>query len=165
MSPHEIYLETQVMTATPQRLRLMLVEAAIRWARLTLDRWSANQQTEALESLERCRAIISELLAGVTEDGTVLVEKVAGIYVFLFTALTEAQHTRKATTVEAVIRVLEEERQTWLQLCEKLGESPTPGAAATPVEETAPARVTGDLLYRGQLSNGLHATSELSLDA
>ena len=33
---HESYLEAQVMTATPQKLRLMLIEGAIRFARQTL---------------------------------------------------------------------------------------------------------------------------------
>ena len=32
-SPRDAYLETEVTTATPQRLRLMLIEAAIRRAR------------------------------------------------------------------------------------------------------------------------------------
>ena len=62
-STPEIYLEMQVGTATPQRLRLMLIEAALRQARRTLVLWSEGQSDAALEALIRCREIVGELIA------------------------------------------------------------------------------------------------------
>jgi len=42
---------------------------------------------------------------------------VLGIYLFLFQELTEAQLRRDASRMDGVIRVLEEERTTWQELC------------------------------------------------
>jgi flagellar secretion chaperone FliS len=143
MSPHDIYLETQVTTATPQRLRLMLIDAAIRWAHVTVERWRADRNADALEPLIRCREIISELLAGVKQDASPLSNQVLALYSFLFNALTAAQFSRSVAAVEAVIRVLEEERTTWSLLCEQLVDAPAaPRAMALP-EERAPMIVSG----------------------
>ena len=133
----DIYLETQITTATPQRLRLMLVEGAIRLARRTIDLWGEQRNEEALDSLIRCRGIVSELLSGVKDDGTPLARQVMGIYLFLFTTLTESQLTRDASQLAAAIRVLEEERATWAEVCHQHPEAPPAAPHATFVEETA----------------------------
>ena len=116
---HESYLEAQVMTASPQKLRLMLIEAATAAARRTLDHWDQGEHEPALESLVHCRSIISELLAGVRIQDSELAERVAGIYVFLFQSLTSAQLQQDRQGLVQAIRILEIERETWRQVCEK----------------------------------------------
>lgn len=165
MSPHDIYLETQITTATPQRLRLMLVEGAIRRARLTAGHWRAGRNDEALESLIHCRAIVSELMAGVKDEDSELGKKVLGFYSFLFQSLTVAQQTRDAAALESAIRVLEEERQTWSQLCQQLPEAPAGAFRATAQEERAPASVSGGMLGSHPFASAQRGVSELSLDA
>jgi flagellar protein FliS len=120
MSPHDIYLETQIATATPQRLRLMLIEGAIRRARLTIEHWREGQGDLALESLIACRGMVSELLAGVKEEQSDLGKKVIGLYAFLFQTLTAAQLSRNPSALNEAIKILEEERQTWSQVCQQL---------------------------------------------
>lgn len=154
MSPHDIYLETQVTTATPQRLRLMLIEAAIRQARRALEFWEAGRETDALDALTRCREIVGELLAGVKEAASPLAKQVLALYVFLLNTLTGAQFSRSREAVEAAIRVLEEDRQTWQLLCEREVNVPPQSAAASTAEEFAPASLAGHF-----------STSSLSLDA
>lgn len=154
MTPHDIYLETQVTTATPQRLRLMLIDAALRWAHVTVEHWRMDRHAEAFETLIRCREIISELMSGVNKDSSPLSNQVLGLYSFLFNALTAAQHSRSISSVEEVIGVLEEERQTWSLLCEQLVDAPAPSRALAHSEERAPMIV----------SSGT-ATVGLSLDA
>jgi flagellar protein FliS len=158
MTPRDAYLETQISTATPQRLRLMLIDAAIRIARQTGDLWHASRNEEALESLIRCRAIISELISGVKPEGSELGRKVVSVYLFLFTTLTEAQLTRDVTKLESAIRVLVEERQTWAQVCEQLADAP-PAIPPTPdCEEQSPQQVSGGLMHAS-------ASPRFSLDA
>jgi flagellar protein FliS len=141
----DIYFETQVHTATPQRLRLMLLDGALRHGRLTLELWRESQADQALESLIRCRDIVGELLSGAHPDQSPLARQVTALYAYLFSALTEAQQTRDAALVAAVIRVLEEERETWRLLCEQLADRPVPAPspAFAPREELAPAIVAG----------------------
>ncbi len=139
----EIYLETQVQTATPQKLRLMLIEGALRFARRTQAQWRAGDSGGALESLIRARDIVSELISGVQAGASPLAGQVNSLYVYLFSALTEAQQTRDEHQLAGVIRVLEEERETWRQVCEQLPDRPVPQptAACAQREELAPASI------------------------
>jgi flagellar protein FliS len=140
----EIYLETQVQTATPQKLRLMLIEGALRFARRTQAQWRGGEIDAALESLIRSRDIVSELIAGVQTDASPLARQVGSLYVYLFSALTEAQQTRDEHQLAGVIRVLEEERETWRQVCEQLPDRPIPppAPAFAKREELAPATIS-----------------------
>jgi flagellar protein FliS len=137
----EIYLETQINTATPQRLRLMLIEGAIRFARRTQDLWRESVDVQALEALVRCRDIVGELLAGVSVEESPLTTQVGNLYGYLLSALAEIQYSRDEHQLAAVIRVLEEERETWRQLCEQVPDrlSAAPSAAFAPREDLAPA--------------------------
>ena len=118
------YLETQVHTASPQRLRLMLIEGAIRFAKRAQAAIAVGALEQVAEALERCRAIAAELLAGVRPDGTPLTRQVAGIYVFVIKQLTEAELRHDAGEIEEVISVLEIERETWQHVCENMPEAP-----------------------------------------
>jgi len=152
----ESYIEAQVMTATPRKLRLMLIEAAIRFARQTIQYWEANDNERALKSIIRCRNIISELLSSVRGDDSDLTKQVASFYLFVFQKLTEAQLRRDSKLVEEAIGVLEVERGTWRQLCEEMPDAPVPTAehrAAGPQEIIAPTIAYPDAdLHGGGIS-------------
>lgn len=153
------YLESQVMTAAPQKLRLLLIEGAIRHAYQTLELWALNEPERATESLIRCRAIVRELLSGVRIEESELTRKVAAVYLFLLKSLTEAQLKRDSTCVTDTIKVLEVERETWRLVCEKMPNAPPPldepsGIIGAPVEILAPAEGIGG-----------PARSEFSFDA
>ncbi len=121
----DAYLESQVRTATPQRLRLMLIDGAIRFARQALGRWDHEDQQEAVyDSLVRCRDIIMELYGSIQRDASPMATQVAAIYFFLFRLMAEAPVKRDPQKVREVIGVLEEERETWRQLCDAMPEPP-----------------------------------------
>jgi flagellar secretion chaperone FliS len=145
--PRFVYLETQIVTATPQKLRLMLVEGAIRQAQLALEHWEQGRNEEGLSAIIRCRSIAAELIDGVRDDGSKLAKQVIAIYAFIFKALTEAQLQRDITRLADVLAVLQEERQTWQQVCQTLTEAPQPAAPglAGTSEILAPRRVDESL--------------------
>jgi flagellar protein FliS len=153
------YLEAQITTATPQKLRLMLIEGAIRSARRALEDWQANRNDQAIDALIHCREIISELVSGIRLDQGELASQVANVYLFLYRNLAEAQLRRDAGKVEETIEVLELERETWQLVCEKLPGQPFPMHAIDPHDE-APAEIAAPL--RGI---GGPMSSAFSLDA
>lgn len=127
MSPtaRDAYLEAQVRTATPQRLRLMLIDGALRFARQSIELWDNEQQQEArFNALVRCREIIAELYGAIHADHATVAEQVKAIYRFLFWQLAEASLHNDCQKVRDVVEVLGEERETWRQLCEKMPEPP-----------------------------------------
>ena len=139
MNAGHAYLETQIATATPQRLRLMLIDGALRKARQSAEFLAGPSPGDALEPLIGCRSIIAELIAGIREGSSPLADKVLGIYLFLFRELTEAQLRNDVARVSGVIRVLEEERITWQEVCATLSDSPEVSGSHSTAEVVAPA--------------------------
>ena len=62
-SAHSAYLEAGVLTATPQKLHLMLVEAALRAAVRAREAWEQEQDAEARAALTHCQKLVGEMLA------------------------------------------------------------------------------------------------------
>jgi flagellar protein FliS len=127
-SARENYLTTEVLTAPPQKLHLMLIEAAIRSAEQGRRHWQANQPDQASEALLHAQEILGEMLAGLNPQvDAALAKKVAAVYLFIYRALMDATLHHDEKKLDDALRVLAVERSTWRQVCEKL--SSTKGAA------------------------------------
>jgi flagellar protein FliS len=130
-SARDAYVRAQVMTASPQKMRLMLIEGAIRFASLARKHWEDGDQEQAGEALVRCRAIISELLAAIRPEASETAKRLVNVYLYLFRALTEIRQEWDAPQVDKVISVLEEERVTWRAVCDQVPrEEPADNSAA-----------------------------------
>ena len=123
----DAYLETEIKTATPQKLRLMLIDGALRFARLTLQHWEVSAQQEARETCRRCRNILLELLSSLNTESSSVAAKSADIYIYLIQAITQAELDDDTSQIDEVIRVLEIERGTWREVCEKYPHTASPG--------------------------------------
>src|SRR5262245_44499499 len=167
LSERDAYLETQVLTATPQRLRLMLIEAALRKAKVAQQACDAHDKEAALTGINYCRDIISELIAGIQPDQSPLAKQVLGLYMFIYSALVEIGLTVDGQRLRDVIRVLDEERQTWQAVCEQMPERPVAAQLAPVAEELAPLRVTESWTggYGGTMHTRKATAGELSLEA
>ena len=141
-SAADSYLETRVLTATPQRLRLMLIEEALRRVRLASEALAAGRKLEGAVACSRAREIVSELIAGIHPDGNEIAKRVLGIYLYLFSTLTEVSLSADGNRLNDITRVLDEERQTWQAVCEQQPERlEAAGGSVQPTEEVAPAVV------------------------
>ena len=125
----ENYLASQITTASPERLHLLLLEAAFRHAEQM--RWAiANGQRDiASTSGGRCREILTELLAWIKRDGGELPAQMRSIYMFMIRELTEAQLRFDLDKADGVIKVLVVELDTWRELCERAADRPSESAA------------------------------------
>ena len=120
--PSEKYFESQVFTATPQRLRLMLIDGALTYARKATQHWEQGRIYEGGEAIVGCQRIVTELLRGLRADlAPDLVANVAAVYNYVFRCLIEAGFKRDAVKLADAVRVLEIERETWRRVCEQLG--------------------------------------------
>lgn len=130
LTARDAYLTTEVTTATPQKLQLMLIEAAIRFCRQAQAQRQNDQEEQAGEAIIRCQEVISELLIGLRPDRDAeLVRRVASVYVYLLRTLTLAHVERQSAALDDAIRVLEIERGTWQQVCLELGSRIDAGVA------------------------------------
>ncbi len=138
-SARDGYLAAAVMTAPPQKLQLMLIEAAICAAARASQHWNEGRGHDAAESLLRAQAIVGHILASLDrETEPELAGRTAAVYLFIFRRLLDANVGQDRQKLGDAIRVLEAERETWRLVCENLAASPNAPsppfpAAAAPV--------------------------------
>ena len=140
------YLETEILTAPPQKLQLMMIEAAIRFSKRAQGHWQAGEDDLACEALIRAQRIVTELTTGLNREASPeLVGKVASVYLFVFRRLMEANFEHDAEKLADAIRVLEVERETWRQVCDQVGRTPeseNEAAVILPPLSTTPPETT-----------------------
>ena len=114
------YLRTKVLTASPQELRLMLLDGAIKFAQQGRE-GLANKNFEAsFNGFSQCRDIIIELMTSIRPDcERDLAEKVKSLYSFMYKHLVEGVHEKDFKKIDEVVRLLAYERETWVLAMEK----------------------------------------------
>jgi flagellar protein FliS len=119
---HDAYFENQVFTATPQKLRWMAIDGAIRFARQAAEYWRQEKVFEGGEALIGCQRLLVELMSTVKpERAPEIAGNVIELYAYVSRLLNDARRTRDPKMLADVIEILEIERETWRQVCEQLG--------------------------------------------
>lgn len=135
ISPRDNYLSAEILTAPQEKLHLLLIEAALRCCHRAKQHWLAGQEIQATEALIRAQEIAAEMLAGLKREAAPeLVAQVAAVYGFVYRSLVEAGLLHDEAKLGGAIRVLEIERETWRQLCDRLsGKDAGQSAKAPPM--------------------------------
>jgi flagellar protein FliS len=135
MSPRarDHYLSTEVKTAAPQKLQWLLIEAALRSANRAREFWRQGDDEQATEAIVHAQSVLGQMLAAIDrEGGGELAKHVSSVYEFIFRSLVKAGQRRDEQSLAEAIRVLEIERETWRQLCEKLSADHAASRPAAP---------------------------------
>ncbi len=115
------YLRTRVMTATPEELRLLLIEGAIKFARQGREGLNVKNFEASFNGFSQCREIIMELATSIrTEPNPALAEQVRSLYLFMYKHLVEGVFEKDMKKVDTVIELLEYERETWVLLMQQV---------------------------------------------
>lgn len=116
------YLQAEIQTAAPQKLQLLLIEAAIKNIHRTKQSWKEEKYDLGLETLTRAQDIVAEILSSLDKDSNPEIAKqLASIYLFIFRRLAEGGMTREEDKLDDALRILNSERETWKLVCEKFG--------------------------------------------
>jgi flagellar protein FliS len=119
------------MSASPEELRMMLLDGAIKFGRQGRDGMVRKDFEAQYNGISQCRNIIFELLSTVrSEPSPELAGRVKALYTFLYTSLTEASFEKDLKKLDKVIELLEFERETWAMLMQKLSAERARGAKA-----------------------------------
>jgi flagellar secretion chaperone FliS len=122
-TPANAYLRTKVLTASPEELRLMLLDGAIKFASQGREGLQTRNHELAYNGISQCRNIVLELLTTIRpEFDPEMCERVKGLYAFMYTELVEASIGRDIARLDAVVSLLEYERETWQLLIRKLAD-------------------------------------------
>ncbi|MEQ8843665.1 MAG: flagellar export chaperone FliS [Phycisphaerales bacterium] len=132
------YLRSQVMSASPAELRLMLLDGAIKFAHQGKQGLIDKNYEQSFEGISQCRAIITELAVGVDRKADPeLCDRVTSVFMFMFGELTEAGLEKSPDRVQRVIELLEFERETWKMAMDRVkqdGAKTAPASAQSDVE-------------------------------
>jgi flagellar secretion chaperone FliS len=118
------YFAHQILTASPAKLHLMLLDGASRFVQQAIMHLENDGDFDrATDATVRALKIMSELLGALnpTHDES-LVKRVAGEYVFVIRALSEGNLRHDPEELRGALRVLEVQRATWQQLNQRLVE-------------------------------------------
>jgi len=129
------YLESRVLTASSDRLHLMLIEGAIRFGRQAEAALERGDVEAADGLLMRTLDIVGEMLVGVREMKTDLNLQIANLYLYLFRIVGEAKVHDDVTKLTEALGLLEFERETWQRASEKISNEP---ATSKPPAKTRP---------------------------
>lgn len=137
-SAQQKYLQAEVHTATPQKLQLMLVEAAIKNIHRTKQAWLEQRYDEGVETLIRAQDIVAEILCSLdVKSNEQIAKQLASIYLFIFRRLAEGGMAHDGEKLDEALRVLNAERETWRLVCEKFGSTVEQPTSETPVNSSS----------------------------
>src|SRR5436305_6249762 len=93
--PVSEYLRSKVLAASPEELRLMLLEGAIKYCRQGRAGLERKDYEASFNGLSACRNIVMELVTTIRSDPNPdLAEKVRALYTYMYTLLVEGGHEK-----------------------------------------------------------------------
>ena len=134
-SSANLYLEQEVLTASPAKLRWLLLQKSVTLCEVVSQLWRAGDLATADQWTLRLREILTELLGGVqgTDD---LARQVADLYVFMLAQLTQAEQNRDLAVLADLRGLLQIEAETWLLVQQNVAGAR--GTAVTPPLDPGP---------------------------
>jgi flagellar protein FliS len=160
MAGNDRYLQTQVMTASPYELHLMVVDGAIRYAKFAQQALERRDFEMSHLSLGKSREFVGELIAGLRGDQQPeLIDSLKALFNYAWKNLAAADMTHDPTKVADAIRVLDMHRETWRELGERLKQEAASASMAEPEANPADATAGGESL-RGPHFDKATATAD-----
>lgn len=117
------YLESKILTASPEQLQLMLYEGAIRFAKVAKQALIDQDFERAADAFDRLDGIFLELHCGLRpEIQPDLCDKFASLYNFCVRKFIEANYRRATAPIDEAIAVTQHLRETWVMVLERLAD-------------------------------------------
>lgn len=124
------YLKTKVLSASPEELRLMLLEGAIKFAMQGREGLNTRNFEASFNGFSQARNIVMELINSIRADvDPDLCARVSSLYTYIYTQLVEASFQKDIPKAGKAIELLEYERETWAMLMEQIAKERASGAA------------------------------------
>jgi flagellar secretion chaperone FliS len=113
------YTESSVLTASPERLVVMLYDGAIRFLNQSAAAMREGQRDRSREKMRRAEAIVDELNVCLDMSYGEIPQRLREIYMFCKRTLHTANVRAEPAAIEAVTRLLSELRESWDEIATK----------------------------------------------
>jgi flagellar protein FliS len=113
------YQNTQVTTASPEKILIMLYDGAIRFSRMALDRLENKDMAGKGVNIGKALAIVGELRSTLNHEvGGDIAANLERLYVYLSDEFINANMHNSSAHLENAIRILTVLRDTWVEAVE-----------------------------------------------
>jgi flagellar secretion chaperone FliS len=109
----DAFLKQEVESATPAKLRWLLIRKAVGLAEVVDYLWADRKFEEASQWWLRVQDILSELLDGVTDPKNPAAKPISDLYIFLAKLGIELSLSKDRQGLASFIEVLKIEQETW----------------------------------------------------
>ncbi len=129
------YLRTKILTASPEELRLMLFDGAIKFCRQGREGLEARNFEQAYNGLTRAQKIALELSTSLNSDiDPDLYARLNSLYTYIYRLLVDANLERSVEKIDEAIGLIEYEKETWQLMMQQMAKRRQPTGA--PLEAT-----------------------------
>lgn len=114
----QAYSQTQVATTTSQKqLIVMAYDGILKFLNRAKEHLARQEIEAAHNDLVRSRAIVEELAGTLNmDDGGIIARNLWNLYVFFMRKITEANLTKDASHVDAILPSLKDLRDGWAEM-------------------------------------------------
>lgn len=143
------YLRNTVNTASPEQLHLMLLDGAMRFSKQAREAIENRNFETSCDKLIRAQRIVVQLQNGLRpEVNRELCEQMASLYGFIYNRLVDANLKHEVKPIDEALVILEEQRDTWRLVIDKLRKE-NPGGVETVPSQASESRPTTVLPSKG----------------
>ncbi|KIH75645.1 flagellar protein FliS [Geoalkalibacter ferrihydriticus] len=113
------YRNTQVQTASPEQILVMLYDGAIRFLNQACVAMENGDRALKIKNLDKTLAIIAELNATLNHEvGGEIAANLAALYDFIMREIPRANAKNDPRVLQPVLNILGELREAWVQAAE-----------------------------------------------
>jgi len=132
------YLRTRIMTATPEELRLMLYDGALKFTTQARAALEEKNYESRYNSLMRAQKIVLELSTSLNHNvAPEICEKLTALYTFIYRLLVEANVEHDVKKCDEAVELLKYERETWQMLMRKSKDEGSETSEVANAQQTA----------------------------
>jgi flagellar secretion chaperone FliS len=109
----DVFLRQEVESASPAKLRWLLLQKAHGLSQVIQDQWSKGQFAESKQWVILIQDIFTELLSGVVDRKHELAMQQSDLYVYLSKLIVLADQSQDIQSMRNLSEILEIEKETW----------------------------------------------------
>ena len=113
MIDQDTFLRQEVESASPAKLRWLLLQKAHGLTLIIRDQWQQGRAFEARQWVILIQDIFTELLAGVVDPKHELAHQQSDLYVFLSKLIVLSDQSQDIAALNSMREILEIEKNTW----------------------------------------------------
>lgn len=110
---YNIYKNNSVNYASKEQLLLMLVDGAVKFAKIAREGLANKDVNKSHDNLVKVQNIFTELIVSLDKDSGEWADQLLGVYIFIKDKLVQANITKNVEYLDEVLPLIDEVKNIW----------------------------------------------------